>query len=1729
MTITAAGSYGAATGARTVSVPTSGSVTLTVATTDDDLDALDGSVTATLVNGTGYGLDSNASSATVAVTDNDTPEISIAATGGDITEGETAVFTVTADPAPAAALAVSFTVNQLGDFGIDGRTRTLTIPTTGSATLNVNTQNDNTDEPDGRIEATLLAGTGYILDSNARSARVSVADDDTPTPVVSITAGGDVTEGGSAVFTLTAVPAPAAQFDVTVTVAVAGDYGVTAGSRTVTIPTSGTATLTLATTDDNTDEANGSVTATLVDGAAYDLDTTTTATINIADNDNPTPATPVVSITAGGDVTEGGSAVFTLVAVPAPAAQFDVTVTVATTGDYGVTAGSRTVTIPTSGTATLTLATTDDNTDEANGSVTATLVDGAAYDLGSTVTATVNVADNETPAVTITSAGDVTEGGNAVFTLVADPAPHASLDVTVTVAVAGSYGVTAGSRTVTIPTSGTATLTLATTDDSTDEANGSVTATLVDGAAYDLDTTTSATVAVADDDGTTPTVSAQLISDVRGYAAETENGDDHVNRWKRVLLAFGESVPGFTGTAMTAAEAQTFAAKGWSRWDPVITALRSVEAGTATPPATPVVSIAAGGDVTEGGSAVFTLTAVPAPATQFDVTVTIATTGSYGVTTGSRTVTIPTGGTATLTLATTDDSTDELNGSVTVTLVDGAAYDIASTATATVNIADNDDPAPATPVVSIAAGGDVTEGGSAVFTLTAVPAPAAQLDVTVTIATTGDYGVTTGSRTVTIPTSGTATLTLATSNDSVDEANGSVTATLVDGAAYDLDTTTSATVAVADNETPAVSVTSAGDVIEGGDAVFTLVADPAPHASLDVAVTVTTTGDFGVAAGSRTVTIPTSGTATLTLATTDDSTDETNGTITATLVDGTAYDLDSASSATVAVADDDAPAGSCTVTAPSDDLIQRVRGYHDLNRPKPGYNQNWLRVLIAFGAETSGTLEPFTAAEARNGEQVWDGWTPIRQELERLEQETAQCATPVVSIAAGGDVTEGGSAVFTLTAAPPPATQLDVTVTVAATGDYGVTAGSRTVTIPTGGTATLTLATTDDNSDEANGTVTATLVDGAAYDVASTATATVNIADDDNPPPVVSAQLISDVRGYAAETQNGDDHVNRWKRVLLAFGETVPGFTGTAMTAAEAQTYAAKGWTRWDPIVTALQTIEAGTTTPPPTPPPTPVVSIAAAGDITEGGNAVFTLTATPAPAAQFNVTVTITTTGSYGVTTGTRTVTIPTGGTATLTLATTNDNTDEPNGSVTATLVDGSAYDLDTTTTATINIADNDNPTPATPVVSIAAGGNITEGANAVFTLTATPAPSAQFDVTVTITTTGSYGITTGTRTVTIPTSGTATLTLATTNDNTDEPNGSVTATLVDGSAYDLDTTTTATINIADNDNPTPATPVVSIAAGGNITEGANAVFTLTATPAPSAQFDVTVTITTTGSYGITAGTRTVTIPTSGTATLTLATTNDNTDEANGTITATLVDGAAYDLDTTTTATVNIADNETPAVSITSAGDVTEGGNAVFTLVADPVPHASLDVTVTIATSGSYGVTAGTRTVTIPTSGTATLTLATTDDSTDEANGTITATLVDGAAYDLGLASSATVAVSDNDDTTTVLISVNDGSGDEGDQADFTVTLSQAAPHRVTVRWAARWGGAGRTALTGEFWRMSGTMVFQPGETTKSGFTFLDDDNQREGDEVFLIQLSQPTGATIERGTATMTIIDND
>ncbi len=68
------------------------------------------------------------------------------------------------------------------------------------------------------------------------------------------------------------------------------------------------------------------------------------------------------------------------------------------------------------------------------------------------------------------------------------------------------------------------------------------------------------------------------------------------------------------------------------------------------------------------------------------------------------------------------------------------------------------------------------------------------------------------------------------------------------------------------------------------------------------------------------------------------------------------------------------------------------------------------------------------------------------------------------------------------------------------------------------------------------------------------------------------ADLIAAVRSYAAETQNGKAHVDRWLRVLAALGIN-NGYK--PMTATEAQNHANTYWaTRWNPVVEALTQLE---------------------------------------------------------------------------------------------------------------------------------------------------------------------------------------------------------------------------------------------------------------------------------------------------------------------------------------------------------------------------------------------------------------------------------------------------------------------------------------------------------------------------------------------------------------------------
>ena len=1052
------------------------------------------------------------------------PEVSIGAASGTITEGGDAVFTVSAEPAPDAPLDVRVHVAgpSAGNvvYQADLGARAVSVPTGGSAAFTVPTVDDAHWDSNGTLGATVDFGEGYRRSRFHGHAGVYIANNDLPPPPqVQLKGVSDTTatvawkpQGDGRTYlvgwhrSFSGIPS------VEETTTTDTEHRITGLD-----PDTHYAVYVLA----GSDKLGGLAVRTLAAGAP--------AETFAVDFDTPAPNTsrPVVSVTADGAVTEGGDAGFTVSASPAPAADLAVGVTVSASGDHGAATGPRTVTVPVAGHATLAVGTTDDDVDEEDGSVTATVVAGDGYwPSPSQGAATVAVSDDDgtghavdpdvvamvreqasqwhhgtahvnrwnrvlvafgehdgtgvtggpmtaaeaqemadrhsspvwdevvaeltaleaaqapppTPEVNIAGAAGGTEGEPVTFTLTANPAPAAGVTVDVTVATTGDFGYGPLFGSVTVPASGSATVTVATTDDDADEADGSVTLTLNAGSGYTVGARSSETVGVTDDDEadgeqTGHTVDPEVIAKVRELASQTQHGTAHVNRWNRVLVAFGEhDGTGVTGGAMTAAEARDMADRHSSPvWDQVVAELTALEASAQAdpPPPTPEVSVSAGAGVTEGGDATFTVTASPAPAADLSVGVTVSASGDYGATTGARTVTIPTSGSATLTVGTTDDSTDEADGSVTATANAGGGYTVSATqGAATVAVSDDDD-APV-PEVSVTGGAGVTEGGDATFTVTASPAPAADLSVSVTVSQSGDYGAATGARTVTIPTSGSVTLTVGTTDDSTDEADGSVTATANAGSGYTVSATQgAATVAVSDDDdapVPEVSVSAGAGVTEGGDATFTVTASPAPAADLSVSVTVSASGDYGATTGARTVTIPTSGSVTLTVGTTDDSTDEADGSVTATANAGGGYTVSATQgAATVGVADDD------------------------------------------------------------------------------------DAPVPEVSVTAGSGVTEGGDATFTVTASPAPAADLSVSVTVSQSGDYGAATGQRTVTVPTTGSATLTVGTADDEADEADGSVTATANAGSGYTVSATqGAATVAVSDDDEPAPEVEVALAVD-------------------------------------------------------------------------------------------------------------------------------------------------------------------------------------------------------------------------------------------------------------------------------------------------------------------------------------------------------------------------------------------------------------------------------------------------------------------------------------------------------------------------------------------------------------------------------------------------------------------------------------------
>ena len=573
----------------------------------EDADTDDASVTVThAVSGGGSGWSGvTAPDVTVTVKDrippSGDPAAGFALAASSAGEGAgTATVRVTLSHAAAAALPLTYTAGGTATSGTDytALSGTVTVPSGATgADITVSITQDSANEPDETVVLTLSEGTGYTVGGTAAHT-LTITDDDEPppsSPSVSIApaSGAAVTEGGDAAFTLTADRAPTSGLAVTVRVSdVAGrDFVAEAdeGAQTVTIASGQTtATLTVTTQADEVDEPGGRVTAAVLDGEGYKVGATSSASAAVVDDD---PTTVTLAAPAGAIIEDEGAKLLTVTLGRALVAgeTLDVPVTMGGTAtnrrDYRLQCWSdpgvqcRYVGSPgglvrfiggprAARVANLRVQALDDGEHEGAEAETVTVSLGGPsgnLDGGATVSAGVSIDitddDDPLPAVTITGGSAVTEGGNAVFTVSASPAPSADLAVQVDVSDAASGDFLAradeGRRTVTVASgAASATLTLATRADTVDEPDGKVRASLAEGAGYTRGGPSAATVDVSDDDAATqPTLSIgdATLAEGAGVRARWPVGSTYMRftvtlsapqrHWVRVYARTRDSTP----------------------------------------------------------------------------------------------------------------------------------------------------------------------------------------------------------------------------------------------------------------------------------------------------------------------------------------------------------------------------------------------------------------------------------------------------------------------------------------------------------------------------------------------------------------------------------------------------------------------------------------------------------------------------------------------------------------------------------------------------------------------------------------------------------------------------------------------------------------------------------------------------------------------------------------------------------------------------------------------------------------------------------------------------------------------------------------------------------------------------------------------------------------------------------------------------------------------------------
>ena len=817
---------------------------------EDGLDENDETIVLTLKDGDDYTVNDAKNTTTVTIADDDTRGLTFHRTWPDVQEGDSVTYTVKLASQPTAAVTVNIASNNQD---VTTTPTSLTFNPSGSnlwstaRTVTIDAAQDD-DAVDDEAILTHTTSGGDYGGANALSIDrpVSVDDDETAAPVtsnlprISLDGGSAVTEGAAASFTVNADPAPTSSLTVSVEVIEPPGQDFVAASeervRTVTLNAGATsATFTVPTVDDNTDEDDGTVQVFVNAGTGYEVGQG--AAVTVLDNDGTGPPSVSFALSASSAAENAGTRNVTVnLSALAPSGGLTLNYSVSGTATAGsgndfTIQNSGTLTIAVgANTASIPVAINDDSATESTETVILTLTGGTGYTVGSPSVHTLTVTDNDnttptTPSLTLNPT-EIDAGSLDGVTITLMPVNVSFFGASVDDGGGRGNGSSVNPRTYL---------------NSNDLVGNAIPFSAVRLSALGLGKIT-----------LSGAPAGLTIASGRLLARQTNVPGFDAHRSVEITLAYsGSSIGADDPVTITVGGEILRLADGSSTQNlSDISADFTIKAGE-VPPAASFASASLNVGENAGTRNVTVNLSAPAPSGGLTLGYSVSGTATSGsgndfTIQGSGSLTIAAGTTsADISVAIIDDSSAENAETVILTLTGGGSgYRLGSPRVHTLTITDNDSTS-AQPSVSFnsASSNAAESAGTRNVTVTISPAPSSgftlSYGVSGTAAAGNDFTIQ-NSGTVAVAAGATsASIPIAITDDDTDERDETVVLTLTGGTGYTLGSTTVHTLTITDNDdqpdTPALQLPSNTlSVSEGGTGSYTLRLSSQPTAAVTV-------------------------------------------------------------------------------------------------------------------------------------------------------------------------------------------------------------------------------------------------------------------------------------------------------------------------------------------------------------------------------------------------------------------------------------------------------------------------------------------------------------------------------------------------------------------------------------------------------------------------------------------------------------------------------------------------------------------------------------------------------------------------------------------------------------------------------------------------------------------------------------------------------------------------------